>query len=401
MPDKPRLAHIDILRGLIIVFMILDHAMVYCVDYFVNDPMDVPGTKPKVFISRFISHFCAPLFVFLAGFSAALTEQYFDDRQDFARQDFARQDFAKGLIIRGAVLILFEFTIVSWSWSFNPLYPMLYAQVIWAIGWGFIGLGVFHLCGLQWVFVAGVLIVFGHNLLDGISFESGTAMHYLWSILHQKNVLILPFEFRVRTTYPVLPIIGLMCLAYLMGRYYVAHNFSKQAAQWGLYIGIACLLAYGLLRGFNLYGDTGLFVVHDSLTLTLMSFFNPTKYPLSLQFMLLTVGSGLIALFYFKQLRAGFSAGFLQMLGRTSMFSYIAHLYILHLMSWLLIPFMGFAISDMTYGETLIGLPAGFGLSYSMTYLFAATAMILTLILAKLYLPWKLSNKHNFIARYI
>jgi len=123
-----RLHHIDLLRGLIIIFMILDHAMVYCIDYAVSDPIAVPGTEPKIFFSRFISHFCAPLFVFLAGLSAALTENRFQNHREFAIS----------LIKRGGVLILLEFTIISWSWSFNPLFPMLYAQVIWAIGWGFI-----------------------------------------------------------------------------------------------------------------------------------------------------------------------------------------------------------------------------------------------------------------------
>ena len=115
-----RLHHIDLLRGVIIIFMILDHAMVYCHDYFVNDPMDVPGTEPMIFLSRFLSHFCAPLFVFLAGLSAALTENRFENSRDFAIS----------LIQRGLVLIMLEFTVISWSWSFNPSFPMLYAQII-------------------------------------------------------------------------------------------------------------------------------------------------------------------------------------------------------------------------------------------------------------------------------
>lgn len=386
-----RLHHIDLLRGLIIILMILDHAMVYCIDYLVNDPMDVPGTEPRIFLSRFASHFCAPMFIFLAGLSAALTERRYDKTQSFA----------KSLLIRGVVLIMLEFTIISWSWSFNPLFPMLYAQVIWGIAWGFIFLGIFRLLGLKVVLVAGLLLVLAHNLFDGIRFQDDSWMHYVWSVLHQKNVLALPFDFRIRTTYPIMPIVGLMCLAYVGGRYYVTTGFSKDSEKKSLYFGLVSLLAYGILRGFNLYGDPGSFVVQDSGLLTLMSFFNPTKYPLSLQFILLTVGTGLILLFLFKQLKPTFSVGFLQALGKTSMFSYILHLYLLHAISWLLIPLLGYKYSEMTYGETLIGLPDGFGLSYGATYLLTIAVVILTTVLARVYLPWKLKNKHTFIARYI
>lgn len=386
-----RLHHIDLLRGLIIVFMILDHAMVYCGDYFVTDPMAVPGTEAKVFFARFISHFCAPLFVFLAGLSAALTEQRFADSRAFALS----------LIKRGLMLILLEFTLISWSWSFNPAFPMLYAQVIWAIGWGFIGLGLLRLFDPRLILIAGALIVFGHNLLDGISFEPGGWRHYLWSALHQKNVLALPFDFKVRTTYPVLPIIGLLCLAYMGGRVYVLQGFAKKTARHAAAIGSVCLLAYAALRGFNLYGDASPFVVQESGLLTLMSFLNPTKYPLSLQFMLLTVGAGLILLGLFKRLPPTCSENFLQALGRTSLFSYITHLYLLHLISWLLIPALGFQFSDMTYGKTLTGLPEGFGLSYHATFILAAVAALLTALLARPYSRWKNANKHNLVARYI
>ncbi len=386
-----RLHHIDLLRGLIIIFMILDHAMVYCRDYFVNDPMDVPGTEPMIFLSRFISHFCAPLFVFLAGLSAALTENRFDHSRDFAAS----------LIQRGIVLIMLEFTFISWSWSFNPLFPMLYAQVIWAIGCGFVFLGILRLLDLRLVLIAGALIVLGHNLLDSIRFQDNTWLHYLWSVLHQKNVLALPFDFEVRTTYPILPIIGLMCLAFMAGRYYISQEFSKKVEKQALGAGITCLLSYAVLRSFNLYGDSGQFVIQDSTMFTLMSFFNPTKYPLSLQFMMLTVGAGLILLFFFRRLKPTFSESFLQVLGKTSMFSYIVHLYLLHLISWLLIPALGFQLSDMTYGKTLIGLPEGFGLSYGATYIFASVVVLLTVLLAKLYIPWKYANKNNLLSRYV
>jgi len=386
-----RLHHVDLLRGLIIVFMVIDHAMVYCSGYAVNDPMDVPGTEPKIFLPRLISHFCAPLFVFMAGLSAALIESKFS----------SNREFSLSLIKRGAVLILLEFTIVSWSWSFNPTYPMLYAQVIWAIGCGFILLGLFRLLGLKSVLAFGLIVVFGHNLTDGVRFEDGTALHYVWSVLHQKNVLNLPGGFRIRTTYPILSIAGLMCLAYCAGRYYVSKNFSSSVEKKALYLGVLCLALYTTLRGFNLYGDTSEFSIHENFLLTLMDFLNPTKYPLSLQFMLLTVGIGLIALYYFKKLPADFSKGFLQTLGKASMFCYILHLYLLHLINWLLIPLLGYSFSDMTYGETLIGLPDGYGLTFIQTYILTFVVVIACVFAARHYMLWKAKNKQNIIAKYI
>ncbi len=386
-----RLHHIDILRGLIILFMVLDHSMVFCIDYNVTDPMTIPGTDEKVFASRFLSHFCAPLFIFLSGLSAAMTE---------VRHSNSRE-FAKALIIRGLVLIGLEFTLVSWSWSFNPTYPMLYAQIIWAIGWGFIGLGVFRLMGLKAVMLMGVSVVFFHDLFHGVRFDEGSVSYYIWSIFHQKNVLLLPMDFKVRTTYPMLPVMGLMALAYMLGRAYVASGFSRQFEQLMLKTGVACIGLYSILRVFNLYGDPGLFTFFSEWHLTVMSFLNPTKYPLSLQFMLLTVGVGLMLLYFFAKLKVTFSQGFLQVLGKTSMFSYILHLYVGHLLSWILIPVFGFGLEDMTYGQTLTGLPEGFSLTYFQTCLFASMVIFITWVCARHYLPWKLHNKNRWVAKYI
>ncbi|MEJ2911975.1 DUF1624 domain-containing protein [Pseudoalteromonas sp. C12FD-1] len=387
----PRLHHIDLLRGIIIIFMVIDHGMYYCLNYSVTDPMTIPGTDPLTFFTRFVSHFCAPLFVFLAGLSAAITEHKYA----------STKAFSQNLIVRGLVLILFEFTIVSWSWSFNPLFPMLYAQVIWAIGWGFVMLGLLRLIGLHAVFIAGLLLVFGHNMFDGVSFEPNTLANTLWSIVHQKNVLELPFDFKIRTTYPVAPIVGLMALAYCAGVYYKAKQYSTKSINHAALLGVSCLALYAVLRGFNLYGDTSTFTIHDHTFETVMSFLNPTKYPLSLQFMLLTVGLGLIALKCLSHLKTDFSRDFLQVLGKTSMFSYLVHLYLLHALAWLLIPVLGLNFSDMTYGDTLVGLPAGYGMSYGATLLFIAVVIGLTTLLAKRYLGWKRNNKHSLIAKYI
>ncbi|MBQ4832302.1 DUF1624 domain-containing protein [Pseudoalteromonas sp. MMG010] len=387
----PRLHHIDLLRGIIIIFMVIDHGMYYCLNYSVTDPMTIPGTDPLTFFTRFVSHFCAPLFVFLAGLSAAITEHKY----------ICTKAFSQNLIIRGLVLILFEFTIVSWSWSFNPLYPMLYAQVIWAIGWGFVMLGLLRLLGLRTLFITGLLLVFGHNIFDGVRFEPNTLANTLWSIAHQKNVLELPLDFKIRTTYPVAPIVGLMALAYCAGVYYKAKQYNAKAMSHAALLGVSCLSLYAILRGFNLYGDTSIFSIHNNTFDTVMSFLNPTKYPLSLQFMLLTVGLGLIALWLLSYLKANFSRGFLQVLGKTSMFSYLVHLYLLHAIAWLLIPVLGLNFSDMTYGETLVGLPPAYGMSYVATLTFIAVVIGLTTLLAKRYMTWKRNNKHSLIAKYI
>ena len=387
----PRLHHIDLLRGIIIIFMVIDHGMYYCLNYSVTDPMTIPGTDTLTFFTRFVSHFCAPLFVFLAGLSAAITEHKYA----------STKAFSQSLIVRGLVLILFEFTIVSWSWSFNPLYPMLYAQVIWAIGWGFVILGLLRLLGIYAVFVAGLLLVFGHNVFDDISFEPNTFAHTIWSIAHQKNVLALPFDFKIRTTYPVAPIVGLMALAYCAGVYYKGQQYSAKVMNYAALIGASCFALYALLRGFNLYGDTSIFTVYSSTSNTVMSFLNPTKYPLSLQFMLLTVGIGLIALKLLSHAKTEFSRNFLQVLGKSSMFSYLIHLYLLHAIAWLLIPVLGLNFSDMTYGDTLVGLPEGYGMSYTATLLFIGVVIGLTTLLAKRYIGWKRNNKHSLIAKYI
>ncbi len=386
-----RLHHVDLLRGIIIIFMAIDHGMYYCLSYSVTDPMTIPGTDALTFFTRFVAHFCAPLFVFLAGISAAVTEHKYTSTKAFSHN----------LIVRGLVLMLFEFTIVSWSWSFNPAYPMLYAQVIWAIGWGFVILGLLRLIGMPAVLITGLALVFGHNFFDGVHFEPNTFANTIWSFVHQKNVLDLPFGFKIRTTYPFAPIVGLICLAYCAGAYYKAQQYSQKVMSYALVVGASCLALYAVLRGFNIYGDMSQFSVQDNTLQTVMSFLNPTKYPLSLQFMLLTVGTGLIALKALSYVRADFSSNFLQVLGKTSMFSYLAHLYLLHAISWLLIPVLGFSYGDMTYGETLVGLPEGFGLSYVATMVMIAVVLVITAFLGKHYINWKRNHKGNLIAKYI
>ncbi|AOE68517.1 hypothetical protein A7317_16375 [Pseudomonas fluorescens] len=319
VPLRQRLLSIDALRGLVILFMLLDHVReTFLLHRQVTDPMSLDSTEPALFASRTLAHLCAPVFVLLTGLSAWLYGQKYT----------GRRDVSAFLFKRGLFLVVLEFTLVNFAWTFQLLPSVIYLQVIWAIGISMIALAVLVWLPRPLLIALALVIIGGHNLLDGLHFDPGSALHVPWTILHERSWIEVSDTLRLRTTYPVLPWIGVIALGYGLGPWFANTALPAVRQRHLLFGGVGALAGFVLLRALNGYGEKP-WQVYDSGMQTLMSFFNVTKYPPSLLFLALTLGVGLLLLLAFE--RAGHRRwiSVLAVFGCVPMFFYLLHLYVL------------------------------------------------------------------------
>ena len=321
-PASQRLLSIDALRGLVILFMLLDHVReTFFLHRQVADPMNVDITDPALFFSRTLAHLCAPVFVLLTGLSAYLYGEKYQ----------GKRDVSAFLFKRGLFLVVLEFTLVNFAWTFQLPPSVIYMQVIWAIGVSMIALAALVWLPRPALLVLGLVIIAGHNLLDSLHFPVGSAMHVPWAILHDRGWIELSDSLRLRTSYPVLPWIGVIALGYCLGPWFARSAAAAVRQRYLLLAGTGALLAFVVLRLLNGYGEAP-WVSHDSAMQSLMSFFNITKYPPSLLFLALTLGAGLLLLLGFERAQKRQWISILAVFGAAPMFFYLLHLYVLKLL---------------------------------------------------------------------
>ena len=315
---RTRIGSIDALRGLVMLLMLVDHVReFFYLHAQVGDPVDLAATPPDLFLTRAASHICAPVFLLLTGLSASLYGQKHGDRA-------ATSAF---LLKRGLLLILLEITLVNLAWTRSLFPPILYLQVIWAIG-----ISMVALAGLLWLpraLLAGLAlaIMFGHNLLDPVRLAPEETGYALWSILHQRGMLPLPWGM-ARTSYPVLPWIGVIAAGYALGPLFADRTPPDVRQRRLLVLSGGLLAAFLILRGLNGYGDPVPWQAGATPALSALAFVNLTKYPASADFLLLTIGLGLALLALFERLPAA-SLGGLRTFGGAPLFFYLAHLWLL------------------------------------------------------------------------
>ena len=312
--NAARIASIDILRGLVMALMALDHTR----DFFGAggfNPRDV--TEPLLFLTRWVTHLCAPTFIFLAGLSAFL---YGRGR--------SLAETSRFLLTRGLWLIVIEFTIVSFAWSFDLRFDLTFtAGVIFVIGASMVALSA-----LVWLPRAGIaavalIMIAGHNFLDSVRAEELGAGASLWHVLHQPGFATFGDSVRVFVLYPLIPWIGVMAAGYALGPVMtLAANERKRVL---LRLGAAITAGFVLLRATNVYGDPGSWTVQETWLGTLLSFLNCEKYPPSLLFLMMTLGPALMLLGAFEHAR-GALARALAVFGQVPFFFYVVHIYLIH-----------------------------------------------------------------------
>lgn len=378
-----RIETIDFLRGLVMILMALDHVRMYfALGTWYAEPTNLATTTPLLFFTRWITHFCAPVFVFLAGTSAFL---YGTKRGDI-------QETARFLFTRGLWLVFVELVIVNFAWTFDITYSFVLLQVIWAIGISLVALSALVFLPHGLILAIGLILVCGHNLLDSIRVQGSSVLDMLWYTLHQPHAALIDSTL-ISFVYPVLPWIGLMALGYVFGTLYKKDFPAEQRKRWLLGIGVTATLLFILLRAFNLYGEPREWQAHGSSIFTLLSFLNTTKYPPSLHFLLMTMGPALVLLALIEPLGRRLAKPVI-VFGRVPFFFYVLHLYIIHALAMLLLVYRGGEASDYIFsaGNLVSGRLSDFGLSLEAVYVIWVIVVALLYPLCRWYQRYRESN---------
>ncbi len=350
-----RLDSVDLLRGIVIVIMALDHAR----DFFTSarfDPADLTQTTAPIFLTRWITHFCAPVFVFLAGTAAFL----------YQSRGRSRAEVSRFLLTRGLWLVLLELTVVRWAWMFNFNYTteLLFVQVIWEIGVSMVVLAGLVYLPLRAVAAVGIAMVVGHNLLDGIAPQSLGPWGALWTILHVQAPIQLGGGRTLLVIYPLIPWIGVMAAGYAFGTLLLRP--APERRRLLLMLGGGLTLGFLALRAANVYGDPAPWTLQESAGRTVLSFLNTTKYPPSLQFLLMTLGPAIAVLPFLERL-TGPAARAVTVFGRVPLFFYVLHLYLIHALVVIVGTLAGF--DPQSFLRVWIFNPEGWGYGLPVVYL--------------------------------
>ncbi len=350
---KTRIESIDLLKGLVMVIMALDHTR----DFFYKSPGVATVTDPNtvtaaLFVTRWVTHFCAPTFCFLAGLSA-----YFVGRKK------STIDLSKYLVQRGVWLVAISLTIVSFVWYFDFQFHNLDFDVIWMLGLCMILLSLLIHLPRNFILVFSCVLIFGHNLLDHIHFDG----NIFWSILHEFNSFQISSEFQINVIYPIVPWIGVMSLGYYFGAFYDSSFAAEKRKKLLTRIGAIAFFGFFIVRFINVYGDKKPWQVYESTTQTIMSFMNVNKYPPSLLYLAITLSVAFIFLAYSEKWK-GKMVDFFCVFGRVPFFYYIIHLYTIHLLAMVLAEIGGYGWEVMIQ-DTFDPNLKGFGYSLPVVYL--------------------------------
>ncbi|MEJ0081788.1 MAG: heparan-alpha-glucosaminide N-acetyltransferase domain-containing protein [Puia sp.] len=243
-----------------------------------QDPLDFSNTTVFLFLTRWITNFCAPVFVFLSGTGIFL----------YSSKVKSKKQTGFFLLTRGVWLMLVELLIIQPLWDFNLI--VIFLQVIWAIGLSMVVLSVLQFLPFRVLLAIGLILIFGHNLLDKILIESPFWESVSWSIIHQRHSYLLNEHLMFTVQYPFLPWLGLMIMGYSAGRLYLP-GFSPASRKKILRItGLVAILFFVFIRLINQYGDMHSWAIQKTHVFTLLDFVKTTKYPPSLLYILMTIG---------------------------------------------------------------------------------------------------------------
>ena len=391
---KNRIQSIDLLRGLIIVIMALDHTRdFFHADAMIYDPTDLSKTSVVLFFTRWITHFCAPVFMFLAGTSAFLVGQ---------RK--TKKELSLFLLTRGLWLILLELTVVNFGWSFNIALPFFALITIWALGICMVALSLLIFLPFRLILFAGAIIILAHNLLDN-THVSGKGLDALfYSLLHDPRYGADGFNIFGRTIevgYPVLSWIGVIALGYCFGYFYQAKIKVEQRKKWLAIIGFSAVVLFIIIRMINYYGDPQPWNTQPSTVFTILSFFNVTKYPPSLLYILITLGPAILFLRIAENPVGKWFTNAIIHIGRVPMFFYLLHIYLIHLLAMFAAKISGYDWSDMISQVPLTPVPKGYGFSLLVVYGVWILVVLLLYPLCKWYDNYKSNHKEKWWLSYL
>jgi uncharacterized membrane protein len=388
-----RIVSLDIMRGLVMVIMAVDHTR----DFFTNlrfEPETLAQTYYALFFTRWITHFCAPLFFFLAGTGAF----FYGKRR-------TPQALTRFLWTRGLWLILLEFTVIGTAWTF--LFPWGFFGVIWCLGACMVLMAAVVRWPLRWVAAFSAILILGHDLLDPVRPQQFGSLAPLWTILHVRGGVLL-FHAPEFVLFPLVPWVGVMAAGYVFGSLYLLEKERRRKliAQ----IGLGLTVAFIVLRLTNLYGNPpvglggvsqGPWHVQPTVEKTVILFFDVEKYPPSLQFLLMTLGPSLLLLAWLDS-RLDQKDGTqtispllspLLTFGRVPMFFYILHLYLIHSLAVLVALLFHQPVAWLLHGGFWFGAPDDWGFNLPFVYLMWITAVVVLYFPCRWYEGVKLRRK--------
>ncbi len=380
---KSRIESIDLLKGLVMVIMALDHVRDYFhYSAFFFDATDPEQTTWPIFITRFITHFCAPAFSFLAGTSAFMIGK---------RKSPA--ELSSFLFKRGLWLVFVEIIIINFGWKFDLNFTHIGLQTIWSLGISMIVLAGLIYLPKKVILAFSIVIIFGHNLLDNIHFEGS----YLWSILHEYK----QFEFinghKVLFAYSLLPWIAVMSLGYCFGSLYDSSFDVKKRKRILNNLGIGSLVLFFILIAINKYGNPVQWTNYGITSKTLMSIFNINKYPPSLLYLLITLGGTFLFLANAEKLK-GKVVDFFCVFGRVPFFYYILHIFLINLIAVFAAEFTGFGwqvMVSMPIFTTRLEVLKGYGFNLITVYVVWIIVILLLYPLCKKFDNYKQNHKEK------
>lgn len=387
-----RITSIDFLRGAVMIIMALDHVRMYFgYGTWYSEPTNLSSTTPLLFFTRWITHFCAPVFVFLTGTSAFL----------YGVNKAKTSQVALFLFTRGLWLVLVELTIINFAWTFDITFSFRILQIIWAIGISLIILSALVFLPVKIIFLIGAIILFGHNLLDPIALDGLSIIDLIWYVLHQPNTLFLGNTL-VSLVYPVLPWLGVMALGYGFGMFYARGYRQENRRRWLFLAGLGMVLLFLFLRGFNLYGEPRPWNMQNTLIFTVMSFLNTTKYPPSLHFLLMTMGPALIFLALTEGKRHRNTTPVV-VFGKVPFFFYIIHLYLIHTLATLALVLAGRDWREYILSASALGSGglSNFGFSLIAVYVIWIGVIVLLYPICKWYQKYKETNPGKWWLSYL
>jgi uncharacterized membrane protein len=354
--SKYRLAYVDILRGVAMILMALDHTR----DFFTSvqfAPEDLLLTNGPLFFTRWVTHFCAPIFFLLAGTGAYLS----------LSQGRPRGEVSRFLWTRGLWLVFLNLTVMAFGWTFT--FPFYFSDVLWSLGWAMVVMAFVIYLPVRWIAALGAILIITHNMFDWVNPSSLGRFGDLWLILHgYGDFWIEPGKESFFVLFPLIPWVGVMAVGYALGALLRKENWKQ------IVLGTGAVLtsAFLFLRLFHLYGNGhhlwngvagGRWRIEPTLTLTIVSFFDTLKYPPSLQFLLMTLGPTLMVLPWLPSVNPKhWLARAIAIFGQVPLFYYVLHIYVIHMAAFYTALLCKQKAVWLLYGGPMLNdLPQGYG----------------------------------------
>lgn len=384
-----RVRSIDFVRGLVMVIMALDHIRdLFHIDSLSFDPTDLSATSPLLFFTRWITHLCAPTFVFLSGVSAYLSAKRENDPVKSSRF----------LISRGLWLIVLEFTLVNFGIWFDIHFQVFLSQVIAAIGCGFVILGLMHRVPSNVVGLTGLLIICLYPLFSMLQLDNFPVLKTILNPLFMPGAIPLTAKTTLIMGYPPLPWIAIILAGYGLGKYMT--RTPQKRKRLFCTLGIAALSLFIILRLINGYGNPLPWAIQKDQLFTFLSFINVTKYPPSPLYDLLMLGIMFLLLTFAETKDSRFLRA-IEIYGKVPLFFYLIHWYLIHMLLLLLLYAQGFHLADFRFGFRFGRPEQSSGLALWAVYLTWLSVVLLLYPLCRWYGRYKFSHKEKTWLKYL